>query len=112
MNDFLKDHPGVKLNEWSEETVEIPVMTPQVNEESGRVEFKKENQKIKQKTMYVDTPAKMIVCGKDHVYDCLDRGKYIFKCRNCDWHKIALPITFRFDPETGILTYRENGVRA
>jgi len=94
-------------NEWIEEDIEINVMTPKVNPEMGRVEFKQTKQKAKRKTFYSDSPNKKMICADgEHVFNCLDKGKYIFKCKNCDWHKIAYPVTYRFNKQTGKLTHR------
>jgi hypothetical protein len=110
MNDFATDHPGVRLNEFIEEDVQMPVMTPVVDEKNGRIEFKQEMKTVKQKTMYVDSKATKVICNA-HVYVCVNKGKYHFKCTKCDWNRIAPPVTFKFNPETGILSYRENGIR-
>jgi len=106
LNNF--PHP---LNTWIDEEVEVPVMTPKVNEKESRVEFTQEMKKVAQKTMYVDSKQTRIVCGS-HTYACIDKGSYLFKCKKCDWHKIAFPVTFKFDQETGILTYRHTGIRS
>lgn len=94
------------LEKWIEEDVTVPVMTPKFNPNKGRVEFKQEDKTFKQKTFYSNQTPRNVVC-REHVYKCLDRGKYLFKCTKCDWHRIAPPITFKFDPKTGILEYRD-----
>jgi len=99
-----------KTNEWIEEEIDIPVMKPVVNEKKKRVEFVRGTEKATQKTFYADSPLKKIICKK-HVYKCLDEGKYIFKCKNCDWNRIAYPVAHKFDPKTGILTNRKTGER-
>lgn len=100
------------LNQWIEDEVDVPTFEPQVNEAEGRVEFTQTTKKVKRRTMYSDAKPTRIVCSK-HEYYCADKGKYLFKCRNagCQWHRIAPPISFKFDPETGILTHRHTGVR-
>lgn len=100
-------HP---TNQWIEEDVEVPSYEPQVNEEEKRVEFNQKKQLMKQKTIYVDTKPVQVICG-NHVFECVDKPKYLFKCTKCDWHKIAYPVTYRFDPETGFLTHRNGGQR-
>ena len=105
-----KDFPH-PLNTFIEEEVDMPTFTPGVDEKNNRVEFKQEMKKVKQRTIYVDSKPTRLVCSA-HIYACINKGKYHFKCTKCDWHRIALPITFKFDPETGILTYRESGIRA
>lgn len=106
MNDF--PHP---LNTVIEEEIEIPSFEPTVNEKKSRVEFKETTQKATRKTIYIDqsNPTK-VICNK-HKYACINKGKSIFKCTKCDWHRIALPVTFKFDEKTGILTYRKTGIR-
>ena len=100
------------LNSWVEEEVEMPVFTPVVNEEENRVEFKQEMKKVRQRTFYSNAKPTRLMCA-DHVYACINKGKYLFKCqtRGCGWHRIAPPVTFKFDPATGFLTYRESGIR-
>ncbi len=98
------------LNTWIEEEVDMPVFTPKVNEAAGRVEFTQETKRVKQRTIYSDSKPTRVVCGA-HEYACLDKGKYLFKCKKCDWHKFAYPVTYKFDPTTGIITYRSSGIR-
>lgn len=98
------------LNEWIEEDVDVKVMTPTFDPETKKVELKQEIKRVKQKTYYSDSAPTRLVCT-DHVYRCIDKGKYKFKCVKCDWHRIALPVSFKFDEATGILTRRDTGVR-
>ena len=98
------------LNKWIEEEVEIPVMKPKINKAKGRIEFTQSKQKATQKTYYANSPQKRVVCD-DHFFVLINPGKYIFKCKNCDWHKIAYPVTYRYNPETGKLTHRKTGVQ-
>lgn len=107
---MLQDKYPFKTNEWIEEDSEIPVISPVVNEKEKRVEFVHTTQKVKQKTYYADSKPIQVVC-KDHVYICLDKHKYLFKCTKCDWHRILSPITHKYDPVTGFVTYRESGQR-
>lgn len=96
-----------KTNQWIEEEVEIPTMTPVINEGMKRVEFKQTTQKATRKTFYSDSPTKKVVCaGGEHKFRCVDKGKYIFKCRHCDFHKVAFPVTYRYNQQTGKLTHR------
>ena len=98
------------LNVWTEEEVEVPTFKPEYNEKEKRLEVKQSTTKIKQRTMYVDSRPSTVVCSQ-HIYFPKDKGKSLFKCKNCAWHRIALPISFKFDPETGILTRRKTGER-
>lgn len=95
-------------NQWIEEDVDVKVMTPVFNEKTKVVELKEEVKTFKQKTFYADSPQTKIVCN-DHRYVCLDKGKYLFKCKKCTWNRIAPPVSFKFDQETGILTRRRTG---
>lgn len=96
------------LNEWVEEDVEIPVYTPVVNEELGRVEITQGTKKVKQKTMYIPDTSRKTIC-KDHEYISVDIHKYLFKCIHCDWCRIAPPVTFKYDPSDKSLRYRKSG---
>ena len=99
MNDKF-DKP---LNKWIEEEVEVDTIKPVVNEAKNRIELKRVKQKATQRTLYSNKPTRRVVCTK-HVYACVNKGKYIFKCKKCDWYRIAPPITFKFDQNTGILS--------
>lgn len=94
------------LEEWIEEDVTVPVMTPKMNPKNNRIEFKQEDQIFKQKTFYSNQTPRNVVC-KNHVYRCVDKKRYHFKCKHCDWNRIAPPVTFKFDEKTGILSYRD-----
>lgn len=98
------------LNEWIEEDVDVKVMSPTYNPQTKRVELKEDIKRVKQKTYYSDSPASRVVCNNHH-YQMINPGKYMFKCTNCDWHRIAPPVTFRFIPETGELLRRKTGQR-
>lgn len=98
-------HP---TNKWIEEEVDVPVMTPEVNEKEGRVEFTQTIKKVKQRTYYANSKPRRVVCGS-HNYICVDKGKSLFKCTKCDWMRIALPVTYRYNPETKKLIHRETG---
>lgn len=107
MNNNNFDKP---LNVWTEEEVEVPTFKPVLNEKENRIEIVQSTTKLKQSTIYVDSKPSTIVC-KEHTYFCKDKGKSLFKCKNCTWHRIALPVTFKFDSDTGILTRRLTGER-
>lgn len=98
-------------NQWIEEDVEVKVMTPVFDPKTRNVTVKEETKVMKQKTYYSDSKPSTVVCA-EHVYRCVDKGKYLFKCTKCRWSKIAYPVSYRFDPETGILSNRITGVRA
>lgn len=107
----MTDKPFDKpTNQWIEEEINLPVMTPVFNPTTKRVEVQEDSIKVKQKTFYSDSPASRVVCNNHH-YDMIDPGKYMFKCRKCDWHRIAPPVTFRYNSETGELLRRKTGQR-
>ena len=97
-------------NQWIEEEVEVKVMTPTFDPVTKNVTLKEETQKATQKTFYSDSIPNTVICS-DHVYVCLDKGKYLFKCTKCSWHRVAPPVGFKFDEATGILTRRGTSVR-
>lgn len=106
-----KDFP-YPLNTVIEEDVEIPTFEPVVNEKKQRVEFRKTIRKVKQKTIYVDAKPTRIICAKDHQYLPVDKGRYLFGCIKCDWHKIAFPVTYKYDQDAKTLTHRTTGIKA
>ena len=99
-----------KVNEFIEEDVPIEVTTPVYDPKTKKVELKKETQTFKQKTYYSDSPPKKIVCN-EHTYVCVNKGRYLFQCTKCDWRRFALPVSFKFDPDTGVLTRRNSNIR-
>lgn len=105
---FLKDHPGIKLNEWVEEEIDIPSFKPELDEVNKRVKLVKTTEKATQRTFYSNSPSRKMVCDS-HKYKLLDKHKYIFKCVNCDWHYRANPANVDFDPATGRLFFRDSG---
>jgi hypothetical protein len=107
-SDFEKDHPNVKLNEWAEEEIDIPVINPVVDEKNKRVSFETATQKVKQKVYYSHSTPRMVICSS-HFFLPLDPKKYIFKCRKCDYHFKANTLTHKYVPETGKIVFRLNG---
>ncbi len=98
------------IGEWIEEEVQIPVMTPQVNEKEGRVEFKQRMTTATRKTMYSDNKPRVVMC-RNHHFLSHDKKKSIFRCRKCNYHKIAYPVTYRFNQQTGKLIHRITNIR-
>ena len=95
------------LDTFIEEDIEIPSFEPVVNEKEKRVEFKQTTRKATRKTYYAHSKPQRVVCaGGTHKFRCIDKGKYVFKCINCDWHRILYPVTYKFDEKTGIATHR------
>lgn len=106
----MSDKFDKPLGVWIDEEVNVRTFEPEVDEKNKTVKIVAKDKKYHQKTIYVDSKPSTIVC-KEHIYFCADKGKYLFKCRHCAWHRVALPVTFKFDPETGILTRRLTGER-
>lgn len=80
--------------EWLEEEVELEVNAPNFDRKTGKVHgVKKKKIKAKEKVYYADAPAKQTICG-NHEYECIDRHKYIFKCKHCNYQRIAFPCTY------------------
>jgi hypothetical protein len=100
----IKDFPH-KLNEFITEEVEIPATLPVYDDKTKKVSFQEVTQKAVQKTFYAHSVPRQAICT-DHVFDCLDKGRYLFRCQKCTWTQIAPPRSFRFDPQTGKLTRR------
>ena len=105
MSDKKFPHP---LNTFIEEEVQIPVMKPHVNEGKKRVEFTQEMTTATRKTMYSNNKPRVVIC-KDHHFVGVDSKKCIFKCTKCNYHKIAYPVTYRFNKQTGKLIHRVTG---
>lgn len=108
LSDFKKDHPNTPLNEMIEEEVDLPVSEPVIDPVNGKATFKTVVKKVKQKSYYTQSIPKMVICGK-HFYEPLDSKKYIFKCKNCDYHYQARIPTHKYKPETGELVVRMTG---
>ena len=99
-------------NTWLEEEVEVTTYEPEFDKETESVKIVQKKLKVPQRTYYADSKPQKLVCA-NHVYACINKGKYMFRCKNrgCSWHRIAPPVSFRFDPQTGILTRRDTGER-
>lgn len=109
---FVVDNPGVKLNEFIEEEVDVRTLTPVPDEKNKRVKLEYGSVKAKQKTMYVDSPSKKVICRPGtHFFVPLDPKKYTFSCRNCDWCYHAQIPTHKYNPEDGSLSYRRTGLK-
>jgi len=93
------------LNEWVEEEVEIPSFEPVVNEEHKRVEFRQTMKKATRKTYYAKSEPRQLICN-EHFFYPEDKKKALFACNKCNYKKIAYPVTYRYNPETGRLTHR------
>lgn len=98
-----------ETNKWIEEDIEVPTISP-VEDKDGNIHFEKTTKVMKQRTFYADSKPTRMVCA-NHEYLPMDKGRYLFKCVHCDWHRIAPPVTFRYDAQTRILSYRKTGIR-
>ena len=54
LDDFKKEHPDVKINEWTTEEVEIPVFKPELDEKNHRVTIKSIMQAVLQGMLSVE----------------------------------------------------------
>lgn len=104
--DFLNS--GRKLNEWTEEEVEVPVFKPELDEKNKRVHIKATVEKVTQKTYYSNSTPRRVICS-NHFYLPLDLKKQIFKCKRCDYHFKANTLTHKYNPETGKICFRATG---
>lgn len=102
-------HP---LNTWIEEEVDVPTFTPEVNEKEGRVEFTQTTKKAKQKTYYSNSKPRKVMCSNHEYVPEGKLGHYKFRCIHCDWTRIALPVSYRYDKEKKKLFHRETGAQA
>jgi hypothetical protein len=98
------------VNTWIEEEVDVKVISPSFDHKTKQVTLNEEVKKAKQRTYYSDSPANVVVCSH-HKYKMIDRGKYLFKCINCSWHRIAPPVTYKYNPETMELRRRDTNER-
>ena len=105
--EFLKS--GRKLNEWTTEEVEIPVFKPELDEKNKRISIKATVEKVTQKVYYSNSVPRNVICS-DHFYLPLNPGKYIFKCRKCDYHYKGNTLTHKYNPTTGKICFRATGV--
>lgn len=96
-----------KTNEWIEEEVEIPSFEPVVNEKMKRVEFRKTTRKATRKTMYAHSEPRKLLCKSgEHFFYPKDKKKSLFACNSCGFHKIAYPVTYKYNPDTGQLIHK------
>lgn len=103
----MNDNFDKPLNEWVEEEVEIPSFEPVVNEQAERVEFRQTTRKATRKTYYAKSEARKLLCSSgDHFFYPKDKKKSIFVCNKCSFHKIAYPVTYRYNHKTGQLQHK------
>lgn len=101
---------GKKLNEWTEEEVDVTVIRPEIDEKNKRVSFKTMVEKATQKVFYShSTPRKVICAMSEHFFLPLDPHKYVFKCKKCDYHYKGNTLTHKYDPKTGKILFRKTG---
>lgn len=92
-------------NQWIEEEVEVPAFEPVVNQKMKRVEFRQTMRKATQKTFYAESKPRQLICN-DHFFYPENKKKALFACNRCSYKKIAYPVTYRYNPETGKLIHR------
>lgn len=106
--EFLKNNPAKKLNEWTEEDVEVTVHKPEFDEKTKRVTITQKKEKVKQKVYYAHSTPRKIICN-DHFFLPMDPKRYIFRCRKCDYRFQGSTITHKYLPDTGKIVFRLNG---
>jgi hypothetical protein len=90
MNNQKFDKP---LNEWTEE--QVPVRKVKYNPDTKQIITTTELETVK--TMYIDAPLEKHRCKDgEHVFKCVDNGRYIFSCLNCPYSRKVYPITYSF----------------
>lgn len=95
------------VNEWIEEEVDVPVFKPRVNEKLKRVEFVQGTEKATKRTYYAKSDPRKVVCAPgQHFFYPENRKKSIFACNRCNYHKIAYPVTYKYNSETGQLIHK------
>ena len=106
VQDFQKT--GKKLNEWTEEEKEIDVVKPQIDPENKRVTYKTIKQKVTEKVYYASSTPRKVICG-NHFMLPFEPHKYIFKCKNCDYHFKGNTLTHKYDSQNGKILLRSTG---
>ena len=103
----MSDNFNKPLNKWVEEEVEVPSFEPVVNEKMKRVEFKQTTRKATRKTMYAHSEPRKLMCSQGkHFFYPKDKKKSLFACNSCGLHKVAYPVTYRYNAETGKLIHK------
>jgi hypothetical protein len=91
-------------NVFIEEDITIKGFVPEETEKG--LKFSVKDIPAKQKTMYVDSPIKKIICARgEHNWRVIDKRNYIFACSNCKLKRKVYPVTYRF--EKGQLIHKE-----
>lgn len=103
----MTDRFNKPLNEWIEEEVEVPSFEPIVNEKMKRVEFKQTTRKATKKTFYAKSEPRKLLCSSgEHFFYPKDRKKSIFACNRCGFHKVAYPVTYKYNQDSGQLQHK------
>ena len=91
-----KDLPW-RLNEWVDETINVDTLAPEMDE-SGKMRLQKKTIPVKQKTMFVDPKPRTVRCASGkHSFYCIDKQRYIFACKNCEYKRQVYPVTYDYD---------------
>ena len=92
-DDFLKEHPGVKFNEFIEE--QVPVRKLDYDHTKGTITSTYKLEKIK--TKYIHAPYEKLRCPRGtHIFTSVDPKKNLFSCKNCAFYKKVSPAYFKF----------------
>jgi hypothetical protein len=99
MNKEAKDFP-LPLNEWTTENVQVTKLDYDEKNNKMRVIDTLEERRVK----YVHAPKEKFRCRNgDHVFRVVDKGRYIFSCKKCQYSKVVYPTTYRVTPEGHII---------
>lgn len=91
--DFLKNNPHIKLDEWTDEKIAVP-----------KIKFDPESKKITRsyeletvKTKYLNIPKVKHRCKTgEHDFEVVDVHRCIFSCLKCSFSKLAHPAFYKF----------------
>lgn len=90
----MSKKPPFKLDEWQEETIEIDVNVPKFDPKTNQViGYEKQSMPVVEKVYRSEASPQQVICG-NHYYECVDKHKYIFKCKNCSYSRVAFPCSY------------------
>lgn len=84
-NDFIKDNPSIKLNEWTDEPIEIATMEPEFDR-NGRVKGIKQGKRTTTERVHysrLSEPHKVSCPDMGHDWHIPDKNDHIAHCRGC-----------------------------
>jgi hypothetical protein len=89
----MADKFPLPTNVWTEE--EVPVKKTKFDPKTGKTFSSYELEKVK--TMYIDAPKEKLRCKNgDHIFECINGSKGLFKCTNCPYHRQVYPSSYMF----------------